>query len=270
MAAVRVSVSWCGLCLLLAEVLCTVHYAGALEIYGPNELFVENGTYAKLPCSFKSTDVTSSTTSITWTFLEEGSSAAGVVIFYYIGGKQYPGTMPRFKDRVSWAGEINNRDVSIKLDKITFKDNGTYSCSVMNPPDISGTPKQIKLRVVEKDNLPVSNVPFLVGIICAAIGGLLLIAIIIFAVVITKKKRSRKNYTGSGDGGGGQTESLMSSVKQPPHRSPSDTEALVPSVPPGGTVQGPVIYAQLDHSGKGGCQINKSETVVYADIRKNC
>ncbi|KAM3934683.1 myelin protein zero-like protein 1 isoform 2-T2 [Leptodactylus fuscus] len=266
MATARMSLSRCGLCLLLALLLCTVHYAVALEIYTPNELYVENGTYAKLPCSFKSTDVTSSTTSITWTYTEEGSSAAGLVIFHYIGGKQFSGQVQRFKDRVSWAGDINNRDVAIKIDKITFKDNGTYSCSVMNPPDISSTPKQIKLHVVEKNNLPASNVPFLVGIICAAIGGLLLIAIIVFAVVITKKKRSRKNYTG---GDSGQTESLMSPVKQPPRRSPSDTEALVTGAP-SGTVQGPVIYAQLDHSGKAGNQINKSETVVYADIRKNC
>ncbi|KAG9472669.1 hypothetical protein GDO78_018104 [Eleutherodactylus coqui] len=198
MAAARVSRSRCGLCLLLAAVLGSVHYSGALEIYTPNDLiYVENGTYAKLPCTFKSTDVTSSMTSITWTYTEEGSTAAGLVIFYYIGGKQYPGQLPRFKDRVTWAGDINNRDVSIKIDKITFKDNGTYSCSVMNPPDISSTPKQIKLYVVEKNNLPASNVPFLVGIICASIGGILIIAIIVFAVVITKKKRSRKDYTGA-------------------------------------------------------------------------
>ncbi|XP_075710785.1 myelin protein zero-like protein 1 isoform X2 [Rhinoderma darwinii] len=266
MAAARVSVSGRGLCLLLTAVLCSVHYAGALDVYGPNELFVENGTHAKLPCTFKSTEVTSSTTSIKWTYTEEGSSSAGIVIFYFINGKQYPGQQPHFKDRITWAGDINDKDVSIKIDKITFKDNGTYSCIVMNPPDITSTPKQIKLRVVEKDNLPLSNVPFLVGIICAAIGGILLIAIIVFAVVITKKKRSKKNYTG---GDGGQTESLMSPVKQPPHRSPSDIEALVMGVP-SGTVQGPVIYAQLDHSGPAGCQINKSETVVYAHIRKDC
>ncbi|XP_071995004.1 myelin protein zero-like protein 1 [Engystomops pustulosus] len=266
MAAARVSVSWCGLCLLLAAVLCAVHNAKALEIHVPNELFVENGTYAKLPCSFKSTDNPGNTTSVTWTYTEEGSSSSGHVIFHYIGGRPFTGQVHRFKDRVTWAGDISNRDVSIKIDKITFKDNGTYSCSVMNPPDISFTPKQIKLRVVEKDNLPASNVPFLVGIICAVIGGLLIIALIVFAVVITKKKRATKNYTG---GDGGQTESLMSPVKQPPRRSPSDTKALVTGAP-SGTVQGPVIYAQLDHSGKAGNQINKSETVVYADIRKNC
>lgn len=34
--------------------------------------------------------------------------------------------------------------------------------------------------------------------------------------------------------------------------------------------QGPVIYAQLDHSGgHHSDKINKSESVVYADIRKN-
>ncbi|KAM4046406.1 myelin protein zero-like protein 1 [Anomaloglossus baeobatrachus] len=266
MAAVRVSGSGRGLRPLLLAVLCAVHYAGALEVYAPNELFVENGTYARLPCTFKSTEVTSVTTSITWTYIEEGSTAAGGVIFYFISGKEFQGGLARFKDRVTWAGDINNKDVSIRIDKITFKDNGTYSCSVMNPPDILNSPKQIKLRVVEKDNLPVSNVPFLVGMICAAIGGLLVIAIIVFAVVITKKKRTKQNYTG---GDSGQTESLMSPVKQPPCRSPSDTEALVTSAP-SGTVQGPVIYAQLDHSGKPGSQINKSETVVYADIRKNC
>uniref|UniRef100_A0AC11ARN4 Myelin protein zero like 1 n=2 Tax=Caprinae TaxID=9963 RepID=A0AC11ARN4_SHEEP len=36
------------------------------------------------------------------------------------------------------------------------------------------------------------------------------------------------------------------------------------------TVSGPVIYAQLDHSGgHHSDRINKSESVVYADIRKN-
>lgn len=35
-------------------------------------------------------------------------------------------------------------------------------------------------------------------------------------------------------------------------------------------LQGPVIYAQLDHSGgRHSDKINKSESVVYADIRKN-
>ncbi|XP_075053472.1 myelin protein zero-like protein 1 [Mixophyes fleayi] len=266
MAAVRGSVSRCGrraLCLLVT-VLCAVHHASAVEVYAPEEVFVENGTNAKLSCTFKSTEVTGTSTSVTWSYTGEASGSKKSSVFHYTGGKSYPAKDGPFKDRITWAGDLNKRDTSITIEKINFRDNGTYSCQVLNPPDIVGSYKDIKLRVVEKENLPVSNVPFLVGIICAAIGGILLITIIVSAVVITKKKRSRKDYSGCST-----TESLMSPVKQPPRKSPSDAEALVTNVP-SGTVQGPVIYAQLDHSGKAGNQINKSDTVVYADIRKNC
>ncbi|XP_069802257.1 myelin protein zero-like protein 1 isoform X2 [Dendropsophus ebraccatus] len=150
MAAVPVCGSGLLPLLLGATALSTVHYAGALEVYAPNHLSVQKGTYVTLPCTFKSSEVTGSTTSIMWMYTEEGSSRSGIVIFHYINGKKFPAQEPHFKDRVTWVGDINSRDVSIKIDKITFKDNGTYSCSVLNPPDIMSTPKQIKLRVVEK------------------------------------------------------------------------------------------------------------------------
>ncbi|KAM9320856.1 myelin protein zero-like protein 1 [Gastrophryne carolinensis] len=244
---------------LLVAVLCVVPPSGGVEVYMQEEISVANGTEARLSCTFKSTEVISSQTTIVWKYADESPSSKRSNIFVFSGGKPYPGE--RFKDRISWAGDLNKRDASIKIDKISFRDNGTYSCEVMNPPDVDSSTKEMKLRVVETGK---SNVPFLVGIICAAIGGLLLIAIVIFAVVITKKKRSRKNYTGCST-----TESLMSPIKQPPRKSPSDTEALVTNAPTG-TMQGPVIYAQLDHSGKAGAEINKSERVVYADIRKVC
>ncbi|KAM5179958.1 myelin protein zero-like protein 1 [Mantella aurantiaca] len=247
---------------LLVAVLCVVNPSRAVEVYTPGELTVENGTQARLSCTFKTTQVVYSGTGILWRFKEEGSSSEPKTFFMHMEGKTYPYDS-RFTDRVKWDGDLNKKDASIKIDKVTFKDNGTYTCEIMNPRETGGT-KELKLRVVEKGNLPTSNVPFLVGIICAAIGGILLIAIIVFAIVITKKKRSRKNYTGCST-----TESLMSPVKQPPRKSPSDTEALVTNAPTG-TVQGPVIYAQLDHSGKENNQVNKSERVVYADIRKVC
>ncbi|XP_063812821.1 myelin protein zero-like protein 1 isoform X2 [Pseudophryne corroboree] len=198
MAAVKVSGSRCGwraLCLLVTA-LCVVHHASAVEVYVPEEVSVENGTHAKLSCTFKSTELTVTKLSATWSYTGEASGSKKITIFLYTSGTPYPGTDSHFKDRITWAGDLNKRDVSIKIDKINFKDNGTYSCHVHNPPDIVGYDKGIKLRVVEKGNLPVSNVPFLVGIICAAIGGILLITIIVSAVVITKKKRSRKDYSG--------------------------------------------------------------------------
>ncbi|XP_069802261.1 myelin protein zero-like protein 1 isoform X5 [Dendropsophus ebraccatus] len=68
-------------------------------------------------------------------------------IFHYIGGLQYPGTQPQHKERITWAGDINEKVVSIRIDKTSPE---VYTCVVLNPPDMS-SPKQIKLRVVEKD-----------------------------------------------------------------------------------------------------------------------
>ncbi|ETE66491.1 Myelin protein zero-like protein 1 [Ophiophagus hannah] len=82
--------------------------------------------------------------------------------------------------------------------------------------------------------------------------------------VMIRKKNSKKHYSGCST-----SESLMSPVKQAPRKSPSDTEVLVNSGPIR-SHQGPVIYAQLDHSGgRYSDKINKSESVVYADILKN-
>ncbi|KAM8976950.1 myelin protein zero-like protein 1 [Pelodytes ibericus] len=269
-AAAAAMVSRCGRrwLWLALPVLCLVRHAPAIEMYVPDELFVENGTDVKLSCTFKSTEVTSTSAVVVWKFKSQSGGNDFATIFYYTNGKNYPGNQNPFKDRITWAGDLNKRDVSIQIKNIQFKDNGTYECTVFNPPDVSGTPKQIKLRVVERENLPVSNVPYLVGIICGVIGGLLLITILIFALCIYKKKKSRKNYSGSG-GSCSTTESLMSAVKQPQRKSPASSEALVTPIP-SGAIQGPVIYAQLDHSGKASNEIIKSETVVYSDIRRLC
>lgn len=70
-------------------------------------------------------------------------------IFYYSSGKGFPGP-EEFRDRVQFIGDINRRDVSIELSPAQFSDNGTFLCDVKNPPDVSGTPARIELRVVRK------------------------------------------------------------------------------------------------------------------------
>lgn len=61
--------------------------------------------------------------------------------------------MAQFKDRVKWAGDLNKKDASVHLIEAQFNDNGTYSCAVINPPDISVTPVQTQLKVVIKGKL---------------------------------------------------------------------------------------------------------------------
>ncbi|XP_030059801.1 myelin protein zero-like protein 1 isoform X1 [Microcaecilia unicolor] len=234
----------------------------AIEVYTPKELIVENGTQAKLPCTFKTSEVVSSSTAVTWIFKPEGGGRS-FTFFYYTSGRHFMDVAP-FKDRVSWAGDLNKKDASIYIKNMQFQDNGTYFCDLKNPPDIDATVTgEIQLKVVEKGNLPPSKAGMVAGIVIGAIWGLLLlIGIIVF--VIYKKKYSKKHYSGCST-----TESLMSSVKQAPRKLPSDAEGLVNSVP-ARSHQGPIIYAQLDHSGgKQSNQINKSESVVYADLRKS-
>ncbi|KAG8450101.1 hypothetical protein GDO86_002649 [Hymenochirus boettgeri] len=221
----RMGRRWQGLAVWV--LLCVAHLSTAVEVYTPDELFVENGTQAKLTCTFKSTEVTYSRTAVSWSFVPD-SGENRITIFHYTDGKSFPGTYGPFKDRITWAGDINKKDASIKVDNMQSKDNGSYICNVVNPPDIVCIEKKIKLQVVEKENLPLSNVPLLIGIICAVIGALLIVASIIFAVCIFKKKKSRKHYSGCST-----TDSLMAQTpfKQPPRKSPCDTEALVTQTP---------------------------------------
>lgn len=231
----------------------------ALEVYTPKEIFVTNGTQGKLTCTFRSSSTTSKLTTVSWSFQPEGSDAT-VSFFHYSQGQVYLGNYPPFKDRISWAGDLDKKDASINIENMQSIHNGTYICDVKNPPDIVVWPGHIRLYVVGKDNLPM-----VVGIASAVVLGVLLFISVILAVLY-RRKNAKQDY--SGPISCSASESLSPS-KEAAQTSRSDTEGLVKS-PPSGSHQGPVIYAQLDHSGgHHSDKINKSESVVYADIRKN-
>ncbi|XP_066117161.1 myelin protein zero-like protein 1 [Saccopteryx bilineata] len=233
----------------------------ALEVYTPKEIYVANGTQGKLMCTFKSVNTTSKLTSVTWSFQPEGTDTT-MSFFYYSQGQGFPGDDPPFKNRIRWAGDLSKKDASINIENMQSIHNGTYICDVKNPPDIVTKPGHIRLYVVEKEALPMFPVWVVVGIVSAVVVGLTLLISMILAV-LHRRKNSKRDYMGC------STSESASPVKQAPRKSPSDTEGLVKSVP-SGSHQGPVIYAQLDHSGgHHSDKINKSEYVVYADIRKN-
>ncbi|KAI5946172.1 myelin protein zero-like protein 1 isoform X2 [Manis javanica] len=233
----------------------------ALEVYTPKEIFVANGTQGKLSCKFKSTSTTGTQTSVSWSFQPEGTDTP-VSFLHYSQGQVYAGNHPPFKDRVSWAGDLDKRDASINIENMQSVHNGTYICDVKNPPDIVVQPGRIRLYVVEKETLPAFPGWVLVGIVTAVVLGLSLLVSMVLAVLY-RRKNSKRDYAGC------STSESVSPVKQAPRKCPSDTEGLAKGLP-SGSHQGPVIYAQLDHSGgHPSDKINKSESVVYADIRKN-
>ncbi|XP_053163420.1 myelin protein zero-like protein 1 [Hemicordylus capensis] len=122
----------------------------AVEVSTPIELFVYNGTVAKLPCTFKSAEKASALASATWSFRPPGSTAHPAVFFYYYAEKAYRGKDSQFKDRVTWVGNFSKKDASIKVANMIPEDNGTYICDVKNPPDIVVEPGQIEVKVLEK------------------------------------------------------------------------------------------------------------------------
>ncbi|XP_039601370.1 myelin protein zero-like 1 like isoform X1 [Polypterus senegalus] len=234
----------------------------ALEVFTPKEVFFENGTQGTLHCTFSSTEVIKNEATVSWSFIPEGGSNHAS-FFYYSAGKPYGSLNQQFKDRISWAGDLNKKDASIKIDKLQFTDNGTYICDVKNPPDIEVTPGFIKLRVVEKAGLPKSNAWLIVGAVIGAILGVLLIVIIVSCLVY-RRNRSRNEYMGCSS-----SESVVPQVTLPV-KNPESVKEWSRCSSPSAPLQGPVIYAQLDHSGnKSSNTIYKSEPVVYADIRKN-
>uniref|UniRef100_A0A803VF75 Myelin protein zero like 1 n=1 Tax=Ficedula albicollis TaxID=59894 RepID=A0A803VF75_FICAL len=184
---------------LLFSSLCLSHavQVSAVEVHTPEEMFVENGTDAKLPCTFTSVEVISSAASVSWSFQPEGA-ATRISFFYYSNGKSYPGKDIPFKDRITWAGDLNKKDASITISNMQFRDNGTYICDVKNPPDIVVKPGEIRVRVVEKDSLPAFPIATVAGIAIGTVTGLSSLISIVVCLVI-RKNNSKKRYSGDPD-----------------------------------------------------------------------
>ncbi|XP_026076391.1 myelin protein zero-like protein 1 [Carassius auratus] len=248
------------LCVSAVFVFVGVCGVSAIDVFTPDEVFVENGTTVTLSCSFKSREVISSSASVTWSFLPEGETGASTSFFYYSTGKSFPGTMPQFKSRVEWAGDMNKKDVSIRVIQMQFKDNGTFSCDVKNPPDISGQMSFIKVRVVMKEALPQTSTAVIVGGVIGAVIGIIIIAVVTYLII----RRREPSHAYEGCTSLESVSSQNTRVGKKVESSNDNSRCSSPSAP----VQGPVIYAQLDHSGSKN-SFHKMEPVVYADIRKN-
>ncbi|XP_063058972.1 myelin protein zero-like 1 like [Engraulis encrasicolus] len=251
------SASLCGVIVYLISGTLLV---SAIDVYTPEEVFFENGTTATLKCSFKSKEVVSSSASVTWSFMPDGSDKS-ISFFYYSGLTMYPVQYEKFEKRINWVGDLNKKDASIQVLQMQFSDNGTYLCDVKNPPDFTGVPARTKVRVVMKESLPQTSPAIIaVGVIAAVI---CLIVIAVVTYLIMRRQEPRHEYDGC------HSNDTTSSQTLPPGKKAESSMESSRCSSPSAPVQGPVIYAQLDHSGNKSASIHKMEPVVYADIRKN-
>uniref|UniRef100_A0A6G1R484 Myelin protein zero like 3 n=1 Tax=Hypotaenidia okinawae TaxID=2861861 RepID=A0A6G1R484_9GRUI len=70
-------------------------------------------------------------------------------IFHY-QSVPYVTTVGKFKDRISWVGNVAKGDASIAIQSPVMSDNGTFICSVKNPPDVYHNIPQTVLIVTER------------------------------------------------------------------------------------------------------------------------
>ncbi|KAM9220351.1 myelin protein zero-like protein 3 isoform 2-T3 [Dugong dugon] len=106
------------------------------------------GEEIKLKCTFTSTSDVTDKLTIDWTYRSASSSRIESIFHYQ--SFTYPTTSGRFRDRISWVGNVYKGDASISISNPTMKDNGTFSCAVKNPPDVHHNIPATELTVTER------------------------------------------------------------------------------------------------------------------------
>ncbi|NWV13846.1 MPZL3 protein, partial [Ptilonorhynchus violaceus] len=92
------------------------------------------GEQVLLTCSFKSSSPITESLLVDWTYRPLAGGHMESVFHYQ--SIPHPTTSGKFKDRISWVGNVANGDASIAIQSPVLSDNGTFICSVKNPPDV--------------------------------------------------------------------------------------------------------------------------------------
>ncbi|KFV12993.1 Myelin protein zero-like 3, partial [Tauraco erythrolophus] len=101
-----------------------------------------------LKCSFKSSSPITESLTVDWTY-QPLTGGQMEKIFHY-QSVPHPATVGKFKDRISWVGDVAKGDASIAIQSPALTDNGTFICSVKNPPDVYHNIPQTILIVTER------------------------------------------------------------------------------------------------------------------------
>uniref|UniRef100_W5KJS7 Myelin protein zero like 3 n=1 Tax=Astyanax mexicanus TaxID=7994 RepID=W5KJS7_ASTMX len=161
-----------GVCveLLVVCVVLNLSPVCCIKVSAPEEIHAVRGETVILSCSFSSTTRVTSLLSIDWNFRPQSGGLAHT--FFHFSSVAYHPEDGYFKGRVKWAGSLSAGDASIQLLNASLSDNGTYSCSVRNPPyDVHGQPSQTLLTVTPKKlSLRLSDVALLLVFILVPSG----------------------------------------------------------------------------------------------------
>lgn len=174
---------------LAAAILAGIGNVAGVHVYTGGSVEARNGTEYRLKCTFQSTHPVGKKTSVTWSFRPENGGTEEVVMYYQ--EQPYASAGGRFKGRVVWSGNIWKKDVSITIMDLRFTDNGTFMCSVLNPPDVDLIVGEVRLAVVEKVTY---SEMLILGIVIGGATGLV-VPIVICMVTVQLCRRRREDLS---------------------------------------------------------------------------
>ncbi|XP_015668423.1 myelin protein zero-like protein 3 isoform X1 [Protobothrops mucrosquamatus] len=119
-----------------------------LEIQAAAQVRAFVGEPVTLKCWFKSSAPVTEKLTVDWTYRPLAGGNLEPVFHYQ--SSAYPAKRGSFRDRVSWAGDVAKQDASIMIWNPTLEDNGTFTCSVKNPPDVQHNIPQTLLTVTQR------------------------------------------------------------------------------------------------------------------------
>ncbi|XP_076591514.1 myelin protein zero-like protein 3 [Chaetodon auriga] len=110
----------------------------SITVTTPAELHASKGDAVTLSCTFTSSSRPTSKMTVDWSYRPQ--SGGPPQTFFHFSSRAYPPLDGQFTGRIRWQGTPARGDASISLINATLNDNGTYTCSVRNPPDVHGSP----------------------------------------------------------------------------------------------------------------------------------
>lgn len=110
----------------------------SITVSTPAELHGSKGDTVALACTFASTSTPTSKMTVDWSYRPQ--TGGPPLTFFHFSSRAFPPMNGQFTNRIQWQGIPARGDASISLLNATLSDNGTYTCSVRNPPDVHGSP----------------------------------------------------------------------------------------------------------------------------------
>ncbi|CAJ1066124.1 myelin protein zero-like protein 3 [Xyrichtys novacula] len=110
----------------------------SITVRTPAELHASKGDTVTLSCTFTSSSRPTSKMTVDWSYRPQ--SGGPPQTFFHFSSRAFPPLDGQFMGRIRWQGSPARGEASISLINATLKDNGTYTCSVRNPPDVHGSP----------------------------------------------------------------------------------------------------------------------------------